>query len=270
MTQAQQKRHEYPERVFAVKVIGKRWYYAETYLHYIEGNKSAYFATTNDRGAAHGAISKRFPELRPLIALHLADEDGMPMHPLENAWYHYAEGVDEQGRREFYESEDAKKAEQERREERAYQNFMTAYTGTETTLLCDIWNSVSGYTWKAQHYMNTMFQHAQKCKQSVKSTLSALVVKRNNEHLARHLRITLDEARAIPANLTKEQFNNKYILPNIPRWNREAVDAIRFMQTHCDSLPDTVEQLRTYYFSHETFKRWKDGASDWHGIRFAG
>ena len=116
MTQAQQKRHEYPERVFAVKVIGKRWYYAETCLHYIEGNKSAYFATTNDCGADHDAISKRFPELRPLIALHLADESGMPMHSLENAWYHYAEGIDEHGKREFHASEEAKKEEQNSRE----------------------------------------------------------------------------------------------------------------------------------------------------------
>lgn len=52
-----------------------------------------------------------------------------------------------------------------------------------------------------------------------------IVVKRNNKALASHLRISLKEAEAIPAGLTKQQFNERYILPNVGRWKQEA-DAV--------------------------------------------
>lgn len=55
-----------------------------------------YFATTasirmngrEDRGGCcHEEILKRCPQFGPAIALHLSDEDGVPMHGVENGWY---------------------------------------------------------------------------------------------------------------------------------------------------------------------------------------
>lgn len=40
-------------------------------------------------GSIHERILRAFPKLAPLVALHLADSDGVPMHALANAWYAY-------------------------------------------------------------------------------------------------------------------------------------------------------------------------------------
>lgn len=40
-------------------------------------------------GADHETILKVAPHLAPLVAVHLADRDGTPMHALANAWYFY-------------------------------------------------------------------------------------------------------------------------------------------------------------------------------------
>ena len=256
-----QKRHEeYPERLFCVKVIGKKWYYAETCLHFIQGNKSAYFSTTNQNGCDHDTIKRVFPELRPLVALHLADADGLPMYALENGFYHYAEGIDENGKRIYHESEEARQREQERREENAFSAYMNKHNGMQLTLLSDIWHSVSGHSRDKKEYVHYLFRDAQHYKSTVKSTVTEIIVTRNNQRLASHLRITEAEAKAIPANLTKEQFNNLYVLPNVARWKEEADNAILFMQSYADCLPGEVEQKRLYGFLPEMFKRWKDCA----------
>jgi len=72
-------------------------------LNYLKGNSSPYFSITvsqyrmaqNGRwlddcgGCCHELIEKQFPNKFPdLIALHLSDMDGAPMHAAENAWYH--------------------------------------------------------------------------------------------------------------------------------------------------------------------------------------
>lgn len=71
-------------------------------LHHIENNKAPYFSVTcsideqamNNRwmeaggGASHEHIARLFPHLAPVIALHLAYEDGTPMHATANAIYH--------------------------------------------------------------------------------------------------------------------------------------------------------------------------------------
>ncbi|HHL35198.1 MAG TPA: hypothetical protein ENJ30_12615 [Desulfobulbaceae bacterium] len=51
------------------------------------GNQQPYFSVTNDSGAAHEDIAKAFPELKPLIALHLCNEQGKPMHAVANGLY---------------------------------------------------------------------------------------------------------------------------------------------------------------------------------------
>ena len=66
-----------------------------------DGNKKPYFSITgevdrrakNNRwvcelaGAIHDEIAKRMPELAPLLLVHLADDNGVPMHAFENAGY---------------------------------------------------------------------------------------------------------------------------------------------------------------------------------------
>jgi hypothetical protein len=70
-------------------------------LIHLKGNSNAYFSITgeierragNNRwvfesgGAIHDQIAKVMPELKPLLLVHLADENGVPMHCYENAGY---------------------------------------------------------------------------------------------------------------------------------------------------------------------------------------
>ncbi len=70
-------------------------------LHQLGMNPKAHFSITgevdrragNNRwvcesaGAIHDEIAKQMPELKPLLLVHLADENGVPMHAYENAGY---------------------------------------------------------------------------------------------------------------------------------------------------------------------------------------
>lgn len=77
----------------------------EAGLHYLQGNSSPYFAVTaeiyaqGDRrgdpstcGCCHDEVLKTWPELAPVVALHLADIDGAPMHAEANGLYHLGFG----------------------------------------------------------------------------------------------------------------------------------------------------------------------------------
>jgi hypothetical protein len=59
-------------------------------LHKI-GNQRPYFTVTGSTrdtgGAMHEIILEAAPQLADLIALHLSDEDGVPMHATANGWY---------------------------------------------------------------------------------------------------------------------------------------------------------------------------------------
>jgi hypothetical protein len=81
-------------RTYSIKVQGG--------LHMIRGNGKPYFSITADinrkcgngrwvedsGGCCHEEIEKRFPgKFSDLIALHLSDIDGVPMHGLANGWY---------------------------------------------------------------------------------------------------------------------------------------------------------------------------------------
>jgi hypothetical protein len=73
-------------------------------LQYLRGNSAPYFSITVDQdrqehgrwaedcgGCCHDLIEARFPEqFSDLIALHLSDIDGAPMHAEANGWYHLA------------------------------------------------------------------------------------------------------------------------------------------------------------------------------------
>ena len=70
-------------------------------LVHLDGNHNAYFSITgeiirhakNGRkvseffGMIHEEIVKHFPQLQPLVDIHLSDEDGVPMHAYANAAY---------------------------------------------------------------------------------------------------------------------------------------------------------------------------------------
>ena len=80
-------------------------------LHLFRGNERPYFSLTcwesachNENlecsgGASHGKILARWPELADISALHLADDDGVPMYAEDNGWYWlvgYYGGLNEQ------------------------------------------------------------------------------------------------------------------------------------------------------------------------------
>ena len=68
-------------------------------LHYLRGNRLPHFSITatgyeNGRdtfgGCCHEIIAERLPALADVIALHLSDMDGSPMHTDANGWYWFA------------------------------------------------------------------------------------------------------------------------------------------------------------------------------------
>lgn len=72
-------------------------------LHHIKGNSAPYFSITADGyengresfgGCCHDIIAEHLPDLKDVIALHLSDIDGAPMHAEANAWYWLAGVVD--------------------------------------------------------------------------------------------------------------------------------------------------------------------------------
>ncbi len=131
-------------------------------LHKLGGNQYPYFSLTGEIwhvskrtkkrigrdcescGMLHNEILKHFPEFADLAALHLSDNEGAPMHALENGWY-----------------------------------------------------------WMGK----TQYQA------------------RNNEILANHLRISLEEASSLNFE-TKADFS-AYIAKQMPRWKEEAEACIK-------------------------------------------
>lgn len=69
-------------------------------LHKLEGNEHPYFSVTahvwgsngSGFGQQHELVRQVFPELAPVVELHLCDPDGAPMHAVANAEYHAKEG----------------------------------------------------------------------------------------------------------------------------------------------------------------------------------
>lgn len=68
-------------------------------LHYLQGNRRPYFTVTGEiykghreiaGGCLHREIAAVYPRLAPIIALHLSDDNGTPMHAAANSWYQLA------------------------------------------------------------------------------------------------------------------------------------------------------------------------------------
>lgn len=79
-------------------------------LHQLQGNTRPYFSVTADIalvsrtfdpfacGCLHDEVVRYWPQLAPVIALHLSDDTGAPMYAAANGWYHlagYYGGADE-------------------------------------------------------------------------------------------------------------------------------------------------------------------------------
>lgn len=66
----------------------------EAGLHKLQGNDRPYFSVTGHTydaaGCLHDYIRAVWPELQPVIALHLSDDTGWPMHAEANSWYQLA------------------------------------------------------------------------------------------------------------------------------------------------------------------------------------
>jgi hypothetical protein len=68
-------------------------------LNFLKGNAKPYFSITVEQhrkgfpeqcqsgGCQHDELLKYFPKFAPLVALHLSDIDGVPMHAEANGWY---------------------------------------------------------------------------------------------------------------------------------------------------------------------------------------
>jgi hypothetical protein len=82
----------------------------EAGLHYLQGNSLPYFSVTSaiwerpgardcvSWGCQHEKVLRYWPELAPVITLHLSDSQGQPMHNIANDWYWlagYYGGADE-------------------------------------------------------------------------------------------------------------------------------------------------------------------------------
>lgn len=78
-------------------------------MHYLEGNSLPYFSITastwrkksnrkfwdeDSCGCLHELVAKRKKLLAPLISFHLSDQNGLPMHYLENGYYWYKKNLE--------------------------------------------------------------------------------------------------------------------------------------------------------------------------------
>lgn len=174
-------------------------------------------------GCCHDDIQAITNEFDDIISLHLSDIDGLPLHPLENGFYHYAEGIKEDGTPAYLKDEAALKAFEYQRKQGYYKEFL------KRTGLQDNAFTQESFDVLYREYHSSDDQNPRNYYKSLISSIrredknrTPLIVARNNKALASHLRISLEEAEAIPSGLTKQQFNERYILPNVDRWKQEA------------------------------------------------
>lgn len=207
------------------------------------GNQKPYFSITGEVypvdkptternliscGCCHDDIQAITKEFNDIIALHLSDIDGLPMYPLENGFYHYAEGIKEDGTLVYFKNEEEKQKFEETRKQCIYREFLKRTKLADTAFTHEAYRALSARSYLSDTEKNQPKNYYKNCINQIEKEYKnpwVLIVKRNNKHLASHLRISLEEAEAIPAGLTKQQFNTRYILPNVERWKQEA-DAV--------------------------------------------
>lgn len=89
------------QRKFTRTLASRNILTATARLHHLSGNARPHFSVTGEErnprirrdngivacGCLHDDIAKYFPKLRPIIAMHLSDDTGTPMHADANGWY---------------------------------------------------------------------------------------------------------------------------------------------------------------------------------------
>lgn len=169
---------------------------------------------------------KHLPEMTDIFAFHLRNMDGTPLYPLENGYYYYAEGIRDNGDKEYYASEKERHIAETLRQTEAklefYKEFNRWTIGEPT--LHDIWlaASIIRSSQIKNECESKIFERAFYWWGQSREKRYTLVVVRDNKALARHLLISLEEAETIPAGLTKKEFEERYITPNLERWKAEA------------------------------------------------
>lgn len=94
-------------------------------LCHMDGNRRPYFSVTGDirrrnandidaGGCIHDEILAHWPVLAPVVALHLADDTGVPMHAVANG--HYWLGLDTRSPRSSYDPPDDFETDEQGRE----------------------------------------------------------------------------------------------------------------------------------------------------------
>lgn len=93
--------HKYTSKR-ARPMIGPQAFTIVTAGLYLRGNPLPYFSVMSETwersnardciscGCQHDEVAKLWPKLKPIIALHLSDSDGVPMHATANSWYQLA------------------------------------------------------------------------------------------------------------------------------------------------------------------------------------
>lgn len=177
-------------------------------------------------GCCHDDIQAITNKFDDVIALHLSNIDGQPMYSLGNGFYHYAEGIKEDGTPVYFKNEEEANKAKKNNKEWVYQEFLK-----QTGLKDDEFVKQAFFLMELQAFIyDDKLSYCNIIKEIWKNRPKNdlnLVVKRNNKVLASHLRISLKEAEAIPAGLTEQQFNERYILPNVGRWKQEANEIIK-------------------------------------------
>lgn len=97
--------YESPERIIAERTVTRnlpdRHRFNATVKLYALGDQAPYFSATGELlnlrrrgdnqiescGAMGDEITRHFPQLAPVVLVHLADDRGRPMHAVENAMY---------------------------------------------------------------------------------------------------------------------------------------------------------------------------------------
>lgn len=209
------------------------------------GNQKPYFSITGEVypadkpaternliscGCCHDDIQAITNEFDDVIALHLSNIDGQPLSPLENGFYHYAEGIKEDGTPVYFKNEEERQKAEETRSQCIYREFLKRTKLENTAFTNEAYRALSSHRYLSDTEKNLPENYYKNCINQIEKEYKnpwMLIVKRNNKALASHLRISLKEAEAIPAGLTKQQFNERYILPNVDRWKQEANEIIK-------------------------------------------
>lgn len=244
------------EKVFHHVIAWKNGKTAEIKYYILGGNRYPYFSFCYNGCADHEGALRHFPGLKLFADLHLCGPDGEATHGAENAFYHYAEGIHPDGSPCYYPTKEAEQLDHLNREQAAFSRFI-AESGLAPDIARDIWTTVKTY---GDGYCSKIFNLARRHRLTIPREKLTLVNARNNGHLASTLRISMQEAEAIPPGVTKEQFIAQYVDPHRPRWQEEADTALAWLaEQEANPMPTKEDEKsgKALYMSAATYKAWR-------------